>query len=219
MDALLASAWGPLVIFCLRIVDVSLATLRMLLSVRGVKLAAPLIGFFEILIWLTAVGTAIQHLDSPLHLIGYAAGFSMGTLVGLTIEERMAIGMAALRVVSRHGGVELAEAMRDLGFGVTEYTGHGREGAAEVGDARVARRGGDRLRGPERVRHDPGAARDSARVVAADAAEVGGLGDWGEVRRGNGGADKGTGMTAGGGGVGREDAGMTRRSQGTTRGS
>jgi uncharacterized protein YebE (UPF0316 family) len=140
MDALLASAWGPLVIFCLRIVDVSLATLRMLLSVRGVKYAAPVIGFFEILIWLTAVGTAIQHLDSPLHLIGYAAGFSMGTLVGLTIEERMAIGMAAIRVVSRHGGVELAEALRELGFGVTEYSGQGREGSVEVVDAVMRRR-------------------------------------------------------------------------------
>jgi hypothetical protein len=65
MDALMASAWGPLVIFCLRIVDVSLSTLRRLLSVRGIRLAAPLIGFFEVSIWITAVATAIRHLDSP----------------------------------------------------------------------------------------------------------------------------------------------------------
>ncbi len=140
MEALLASAWGPLVIFGLRVCDVSLATVRMLLSVRGIKYAAPVIGFFEVLIWITAVGTAIQHLDSPLHLMGYAAGFATGTLVGLLIEERMALGMAAIRVVSRHGGVELAEAMRELGFGVTEYAGQGREGGVEVVDAVVRRR-------------------------------------------------------------------------------
>jgi len=140
MEAMLASSWGPLVIFCLRIVDVSLATLRMLLSVRGVKYAAPFIGFFEVLIWVTAVGTVIRHLDSPLHLIGYAAGFATGNLVGLTIEERMAIGMASIRVISRHGGVELAEALRELGFGVTEYSGEGREGRVEVVDAVVRRR-------------------------------------------------------------------------------
>lgn len=137
---LLASAWGPLIIFCLRIVDVSLATIRMLLAVRGIKMVAPIIGFFEVLLWIVAVGTAIQHLDSPLHLIGYAGGFAMGTWVGLMIEERMALGMATIRVVSRYGGVELAEALRERGFGVTEFAGQGREGQVEVLDAVVRRR-------------------------------------------------------------------------------
>jgi uncharacterized protein YebE (UPF0316 family) len=140
MEALLASAWGPLVIFCLRIVDVSLSTVRMLLAVKGIKLVAPLIGFFEVLIWIFAVGTAIRHLDSPLHLIGYAGGFATGTFVGLKIEERMALGMATIRVVSRYGGVELAEALRDHGFGVTEFSGQGREGKVEVVDAVLRRR-------------------------------------------------------------------------------
>ena len=140
MEALLSSAWGPLVIFCLRIVDVSLATLRMLLAVRGIKLVAPLIGFFEVLIWVLAVGAVIQHLDSPLHLVGYAGGFAAGTYIGLMLEERMAFGMATVRVVSRYGGVELAEALRERGFGVTEFAGQGREGKVEVVDAVLRRR-------------------------------------------------------------------------------
>lgn len=140
MDALLTSAWGPLFIFFLRIVDVSLATLRMLLAVRGIKMIAPIIGFFEVLVWVVAVGTVIQHLDSPLHLIGYAGGFAAGTFVGLSIEERMALGMASIRIVSRFGGVELAEALRERGYGVTEYTGQGREGQVEVLDAVLRRR-------------------------------------------------------------------------------
>lgn len=127
-------------IFGLRIIDVSLATLRMLLAVRGIKLLVPLIGFFEILIWIFAVGTVIRHLDSPLHVIGYAAGFSMGSLVGMLIEERMALGMATIRVVSRFGGVELAEALRERGFGVTEFAGQGKEGKVEVVDAVLRRR-------------------------------------------------------------------------------
>jgi uncharacterized protein YebE (UPF0316 family) len=140
MDALFASTWGPLLIFCLRIVDVSLATIRVLLAVRGIRLVAPLIGFFEVLIWIFAVGTAIQHLESPLHLIGYAAGFSTGTLVGMSIEEKMAFGMATVRIVSQHGGVELAEALRERGFGVTEFAGQGREGRVEVVYAALRRR-------------------------------------------------------------------------------
>lgn len=140
MEELLSSAWGPLVIFGLRIVDVSLATMRMLLAVRGVKMVAPLIGFFEVLVWVFAVGAVIQHLDSPLHLVGYAGGFATGTLVGLVLEERMAFGMATIRVVSRYGGVELAEALRERGFGVTEFAGQGREGKVEVVDAVLRRR-------------------------------------------------------------------------------
>jgi uncharacterized protein YebE (UPF0316 family) len=140
IDALFAGPWGPLLIFVLRICDVSLATLRMLLAVRGVKAVAPVIGFFEVLIWIFAVGNAIKFIDSPLHLIGYAAGFATGNLVGMLIEEKMAFGMANVRVVSRFGGVELAEALRERGFGVTEYAGHGREGRVEVLDAVLRRR-------------------------------------------------------------------------------
>lgn len=132
MEELFASAWGPLVIFCLRIVDVSLATLRMLLSVRGMKRIAPFIGFFEVSIWLFAVGNAVNNLNSVWHLLGYAGGFATGTLVGLWIEEKMAFGLATVRVMSLHGGVELAEALREKGFRVTEFAGHGRDGRVEV---------------------------------------------------------------------------------------
>jgi len=140
LDAIFAGPWGPLVIFVLRICDVSLATLRILLSMRNARLLVPLIGFFEVLIWIFAVGNAIRNLNSPLHLLGYAGGFATGTLVGLWLEEKLAIGMAIVRVVSRYGGVELAEALREKGFGVTEYSGQGRDGTVEIVDTVVRRR-------------------------------------------------------------------------------
>lgn len=140
MDALFASPFGPLLIFGLRIADVSLATLRMLLAVRGMKLLVPLIGFFEVLIWIFAVGNAIKHLNSPLHLFGYAAGFATGTVVGIWLEEKIAYGMATVRVMSQHGGVEIAEALRERGFGVTEFAGQGKEGRVEVVYAVLRRR-------------------------------------------------------------------------------
>lgn len=140
MDAVFASGWGPLAIFALRIVDVSLSTLRVLLSVRGVRWVVPLIGFFEVLVWIFAVGNAIRHLDSPWHLLGYAAGFATGSFVGMWLEGKMALGLATVRVMSQHGGVEIAEALRDRGFGVTEFAGHGREGRVEVVYAVTRRR-------------------------------------------------------------------------------
>ncbi|HSJ07566.1 MAG TPA: DUF2179 domain-containing protein [Longimicrobiales bacterium] len=132
IEALFAGPYGPLVIFSMRIVDVSLSTVRILLAVRGYKAIVPVIGFFEVLIWVFAVGNAIRFLDSGWHLLGYAAGFSTGTVVGMLIEERLAIGYATIRIVSRYVGVELADALRDLGFGVTEFAGQGRDGPVEI---------------------------------------------------------------------------------------
>ena len=140
MDEVLAAPVGAVLIFFLRIADVSLATLRLLFAVRGRKWLASGIGFFEILIWIYAVGTALQHLSSPWHVIGYAGGFAAGTFVGLTLEERLALGVAVVRVTSTHGGVELAEALRALGFGVTETSGYGRDGVVEILHTVVRRR-------------------------------------------------------------------------------
>lgn len=140
MDTIFAGPWGPLLIFSLRICDVSLALLRTLLAVRNVKVAVPIIGFFEVLIWIFAVGAAINNLNSVWHLLGYAGGFAMGNVVGMWIEGKLAFGLAIIRVISKHGGVEVAEALRDEGFGVTEFTGQGRDGNVEILDTVVRRR-------------------------------------------------------------------------------
>lgn len=132
LDALFAGAYGPLIIFCLRIVDVSMSTIRILLAVRGYKVVVPILGFFEVLVWVFAVGNAIRFLDSGWHLLGYAGGFATGNIVGLLIEERLAIGYATIRVVSTHAGVEMADALRNIGFGVTEFGGQGRDGRVEI---------------------------------------------------------------------------------------
>jgi len=132
IDALFGGPWGPLAIFALRIVDVSMATMRMLLSVRGQRHIVPLIGFFEVMLWLFAAGNAIRYLDSPLHVIGYAGGFATGTVVGLWVEEKLAFGLATVRVFSRRPAGVLARALRDQGHGATEFAAVGREGPVEV---------------------------------------------------------------------------------------
>jgi uncharacterized protein YebE (UPF0316 family) len=140
IDAIFAGPWGPLTIFCLRIVDVSLSTMRILLAVRGRKLIVPIIGFGEVLVWVFAAGNAIRHLESPWHVLGYALGFSTGTLVGLWLEEKLAIGIATMRIVTRHVEAGLADRLRQLGCGVTEFAAQGREGPVEVVFTVVPRR-------------------------------------------------------------------------------
>lgn len=141
-------------IFILRICDVSIATLRLLSMLRGRKMVTVVLGFFEILIWIIVVGTVVRHLGSPILVISYAAGFAAGTYVGMVLEERLALGLAEVRVVSRGGAAGIASALRDLGFGVTEASGRGREGPVEMLTSVVQRRELDRL--IEEVRHrDP----------------------------------------------------------------
>ena len=139
LDVLFASPYGALLIFCLRIVDVSCDTMRVLFAVRGKRGIAALLGFVQALIWIFAVGTAIQHLDSVYHVFGYAAGYACGTFVGITIERTVAYGLSTVRIVSPHAGVEIAEALRERGYGVTEFAGYGREGPVEIVNSVVQR--------------------------------------------------------------------------------
>jgi len=131
--------WGPIVIFLLRIVDVTLDTMRVLFMVRGRRGPAGILGFLMALVWIIAVGNAMKHLDSIWHILGYAAGYGTGTMVGITIENLVAYGLVQLRIVSKHGGVEIAEGLRDRGYGATEFSGFGRDSAVEIVQSVVQR--------------------------------------------------------------------------------
>lgn len=87
MMELLAGPLGPLLIFLLRVADVSLGTVRLVLITRGARLPAAFLGVVEALIWITAVGSVILNLTSPWHVLGYACGFGAGTWVGLWLDE------------------------------------------------------------------------------------------------------------------------------------
>jgi uncharacterized protein YebE (UPF0316 family) len=139
LAALIASPAGAILVFCLRIVDVSLDTMRVLFAIRGKRGIAGILGFFQALVWIIAVGNVIRHLDSWMHVVGYAGGYAMGTVMGITIERMVAYGVSTVRIVSRHGGVEIAEALRERGYGVTEFAGFGREGKVEIVNSVVQR--------------------------------------------------------------------------------
>jgi uncharacterized protein YebE (UPF0316 family) len=132
LDAIFASSYGALAIFLLRIVDVSCDTMRVIFAIRGKRVIAAMLGFVQALVWIYAVGNAVKHLDSFWHVFGYAAGYAMGTFVGISIERAIAYGVATVRVVSKHAGVEIAEHLREKGYGVTEFPGFGRDGSVEI---------------------------------------------------------------------------------------
>lgn len=88
----------PLLIFLARICDVTIGTLRIVMVAKGQKFWAPVMGFFEVLIWIVTMTKVVQNLDNWLCYIGYAGGFATGNLVGLLLEEKLAMGIVKIQI-------------------------------------------------------------------------------------------------------------------------
>jgi uncharacterized protein YebE (UPF0316 family) len=127
-----AYVWLPLMIFLARICDVSIGTLRIILVARGQKIIAPLLGFVEVLIWIIAIGQIMENLDNWTCYLFYALGFATGNYVGMVIEEKIAMGMVGLRLVTAKPAAELIVALSDKGFGHTHMDAHGATGPVNV---------------------------------------------------------------------------------------
>ncbi len=123
---------GGLIVFVARVVNVSMATVRSLLSIRGEDRLATAISFFESLVFILAISKVLQSENNIWNILGYSGGFAVGTWVGLKIEERLALGYAAVQVISQTAGQELAMALREAGYGVTEMLGQGLQGQVQV---------------------------------------------------------------------------------------
>jgi uncharacterized protein YebE (UPF0316 family) len=121
----------PLLIMMARVVDVSMDTIRVILMSKGYRNYAPVIGFFQSLVWVITISRVIVHLENWTAYIGYAGGFAMGTYVGMRIEEKLALGFELVRVITRTDARELIRDLREKGYPVTSVSGQGREG--EVG--------------------------------------------------------------------------------------
>lgn len=127
-----------LLIFSARLLDVPIGTVRMIMVMNGHRYASAILGFFEVMIWMVAVGKAIQHIDSVVALVAYGAGFAVGTLIGMEIEQRLAIGWRVIRVINPRPELLLAERLRRKGYHTTRVDGEGggggftREGPVEM---------------------------------------------------------------------------------------
>jgi uncharacterized protein YebE (UPF0316 family) len=134
-------AWmGAGLIFLLRVMDMTLDTLRVLVVMRGRKPLAWVLGFFQALIFVLAISSVLKDLDNVLNIIGYAAGFATGNVVGMWIEERLAIGHMNLSIVSSRLGAAIAEKMRLEGFAVTEVPARGKDGTVTMLNCSVLRK-------------------------------------------------------------------------------
>jgi uncharacterized protein YebE (UPF0316 family) len=122
----------PALIFLSRVTDVTMDTLRIVFVSRGNKVVAPILGFFEILIWLVAITRIMENLDNITTYFAYALGFAVGNYVGLLLEEKLAIGTQLIRVITATDASLLIEKLREKGFGATATDAKGKNGAVHV---------------------------------------------------------------------------------------
>jgi uncharacterized protein YebE (UPF0316 family) len=130
----------PTLIFLARVIDVSMGTIRVIFVSRGLKYLAPIVGFFEILIWLLAIGQIMKNLSNPLCYIAYAGGFAMGNFIGIHIAEKLSLGVVMIRVVTTKDAAPLVDFLKTENYGVTSVDGHGTSGQVKVVFTIVPRR-------------------------------------------------------------------------------
>ena len=128
MEAIL----GALLIMCLRIVDVTLGTFRTILVVNAKKYLAASTGFLEVLIWIFAMRYIVEHMDQTVNLFGYAIGFGIGNLLGITLEEKIALGYVQLNIISRYCTDKIADILRVSKYGVTILPAEGSSGGVSI---------------------------------------------------------------------------------------
>jgi uncharacterized protein YebE (UPF0316 family) len=127
-----ASVPVPLLIFVAEMVVVTLGTIRTIFVARGMKYLAPLLGFFEVLIWLFAISRIMSHLNQVDYFLAFAAGFAMGNYLGICIEKKLAIGSLVVRIITPRDPAALVRELRLAHFGVTCVEGQGATGPVTV---------------------------------------------------------------------------------------
>ena len=130
----------PVAIMFLRIIDVSLGTVRLIMVFRGRRITAAVLGFFEVIIWLTAITAIISHITDWVNVIFYGLGFALGNVVGMKIENIMAVGQQVVRFISTEESDKITRILRAKGYGVTEVVASGREGPVGLGFLIAARK-------------------------------------------------------------------------------
>jgi uncharacterized protein YebE (UPF0316 family) len=115
-----------LMIFFARIIDVSIGTMRVLITVQGRTKIAFILGFTEVLIWVFVVSAVISSIsENPIIGFFYALGFASGNVVGILVERHLAIGHINLRITTNNRGREIVDKLREKEYPVTVFTGEG----------------------------------------------------------------------------------------------
>ncbi|MCD4671122.1 MAG: DUF5698 domain-containing protein [Anaerolineaceae bacterium] len=123
---------GALIIFLLRMINISMDTVRLLFMIQGRKFIVWILGFIQSILFVVAIGSVLSRLDNVWFLLAYAGGYSTGAFVGMWVEERLALGHLQVTIISTSLGTSIAEHLRSEGFAVTEIPARGKDGMVSI---------------------------------------------------------------------------------------
>lgn len=122
----------PLLVFFAELCVVTISTIRIIFLSRGMKGLAAILGFFEITIWLFAIGQIMRNLSDVGCYLGFASGFTFGNYLGVLIEKKLAIGTMVVRIIARYNAGELLAKLQAAKYGVTSLDAEGSTGPVKV---------------------------------------------------------------------------------------
>jgi uncharacterized protein YebE (UPF0316 family) len=122
----------PLMIFFARVCDMSLDTIRVIFMSKGIQYLPAFIGFFEVIIWLVAIGQVMNNLTNAVCYIAYGAGFATGTFVGMVLEEKLSLGLTSVRIITKDDPAGLVQFLRSHNYGVTSIDAEGGTGKVKM---------------------------------------------------------------------------------------
>ena len=122
----------PFLIFLARICDVTIGTVRIMLVARGRKVIAPLLGFVEMIIWILVIRQIMLQISNWTSYIGFAGGFAVGNYVGMYIEEKLAMGIQVIRIITNKDAKELFNHLKEAGYGLTIVDAQGATGQVNI---------------------------------------------------------------------------------------
>jgi uncharacterized protein YebE (UPF0316 family) len=121
-----------LLIFVLQATNITVGTLRVMMLVRGNRLAAGGLALLESSVWIYAAGQVINDLGNPFKVVAYVSGFAVGTMVGVTVERWLALGKALLRIIAPVDSPQVVDELRKRGYYATVLNATGRDGDVRV---------------------------------------------------------------------------------------
>lgn len=113
-------------------VSVCLWTIRVALTARGRRFAASAAAGIEAVVFVLVFASVLESLDSPVDLVGYAAGVAAGTLLGVFADSRLSGGQTVFRIIIDGQGDTLAIALRARGWPITMLSAQGLSGRAAL---------------------------------------------------------------------------------------
>jgi len=135
----------PIIIFFGRICDVTLGTLRIIFVSKGEKMMAPVVGFFEVFIWIVVISQIFAHATHIIAYFAYALGYATGNFVGIMIENKIGFGYQLFRIYTKKNGAELMKLLNQRGFGSTLIKGEGAITEVSIIESAVRRKSDRRM--------------------------------------------------------------------------